>query len=215
MDNNTKAFALIQLGFDDYIASRHLLNNKLIMQGVTLASTAVEKYLKAVLATFGKVKKVHLDRLDVLKNQLKECYTDFTDKFDERFLEILGKAYKIRYYHDNEETITIGFFLHQFLCELDYTIHFFENVVYTGIKDGNDNEVLTFYKKYVHERNPNLTFNNYLFEGLSKNEFMERPGYGYCIYFNPKRWDGNILVEGHNVKNSYDGRITLINMNFK
>jgi hypothetical protein len=192
-------------------------NNKFILQGVTLASSAVEKYLKVILVSKGKAKKdigVHLDKLDKLKKHLAECYADFTNKIDKRFLEILGKAYQIRYYDDIKEPLTIGFFVNQFLCELDYSIAFFENIVYYDIRDDKGNQVATFYKKAVAERNPNLTQNNYLFSGMTKQEFMEQPDTGFCIYVNPNRWNGNILVEGHQVKNKYEGRITLININF-
>ena len=44
---------------------------------------------------------------------------------------------------------------------------------------------------------------------------MEQIDDGFCIYINPERWNGNILSEGHGIKNSYDGRITLITVNFK
>lgn len=217
MDNDTQAFSLVQLGFNDYIAARHLLNNKFILQGVTLASTSVEKYLKAILASKGKGKKdmgVHLDKIDKLKNLLSECYTDFTKKIDERFLEILGKAYQIRYYDNLKSPITIGFFVNQFLCELDYSVNFFETILYNFIDD-KGTQVETSYKKYVFEKNPTLILNNYLFMGISKKECMEQVDNGYCIYINPDRWDGNILTEGHSVKNSYNGRMTLITVNFK
>jgi HEPN domain-containing protein len=217
MKDDVKAYSLIQLGFNDYIASRHLINHKYILQGVTLASTAVEKYLKAILVSKGKTKKdigVHLDKLDKLKKHLSECYTDFTNKIDERFLEILGKAYRARYYDDIKEPITIGFFVNQFLCELDYSIAFFENILYKDILDDKGNQVLTFYKRDVAAKNPDLISNNYLFSEMTKKDFMEQPDNGFCIYINPNRWNGNILVEGQNVKNTYDGRITLININF-
>ncbi|MDB5200245.1 MAG: hypothetical protein JWO92_2208 [Chitinophagaceae bacterium] len=215
MDNDTHAYSLIQLGFNDYIAARHLINNKFILQGVTLASTAVEKYLKAILASKGRNKRVHLDKIDKLKTILSECYTDFTNRIDERFLEILGKAYETRYYDDLKSPITIGFFVNQFLCELDYSVNFFENVLYENIVDENGNKVPTLYKRYASETNPELVLNNYLFAGISKKECMEQPDYGYCIYINPDKWNGNILTEAHGVKNEYDGRMTLITINFK
>jgi hypothetical protein len=40
-------------GFDDYLASRVLLNNLLLTQGAILASTAIEKYIKALMIIFG------------------------------------------------------------------------------------------------------------------------------------------------------------------
>ena len=215
MDKDTHAYSLIHLGFTDYIAARHLINNKFILQGVTLASTAVEKYLKAILASKGKNKRVHLDKLDKLKMLLSECYTDFTNRIDERFLGLLGKAYEIRYYDDLKSPVTIGFFVNQFLCELDYSISFFENVLYENIFDENGNKIPTLYKRYAAETNQDLVLNNYLFAGISKKECMEQPDHGYCIYINPDKWNGNILTEGHGVKNQYDGRMTLIAVDFK
>ena len=49
MEKLFNGYALIDLGYRDYIAARFLLNNHFIVQGLTLASTAVEKYLKAVI----------------------------------------------------------------------------------------------------------------------------------------------------------------------
>lgn len=218
MNNNTHTFSLIQLGFNDYIAARHLLNNKFILQGVILASTAIEKYLKASLASKGKVKnemKGHLNNIKKIKNLLRECYTDFTNRIDERFLEILGKAYRTRYYDDIKAPLTIGFFVNQFLCELDYSIDFFENTLYENIIDEKGNRVETLYKKYASEKNNTLVLNNYLFNGLSKKECMEKPDQGYCIYINPDNWNGNILIESQGVKNKYEGKITLITVDFK
>ena len=44
-----KGHWLMDLGYRDYIAARLLLNNHMIIQGLTLASTSVEKYLKALI----------------------------------------------------------------------------------------------------------------------------------------------------------------------
>lgn len=47
---------LLDLGYRDYIAARFLLNNKFIIQGLTLASTALEKYLKSLIVLTSKEK---------------------------------------------------------------------------------------------------------------------------------------------------------------
>ena len=88
-------------------------------------------------------------------------------------------------------------------------------MLYDNIIDENGNKIPTLYKRYAAETNPELVLNNYLFAGISKKECMEQPDYGYCIYINPDKWNGNILTEGHGIKNQYDGRITLITVNFK
>ena len=49
------------VGYQDYVAARLLLRNGLEIQGLILASTCMEKYLKEVLATAGKATATHLD----------------------------------------------------------------------------------------------------------------------------------------------------------
>ena len=49
--------SLMDLGYRDYIAARFLLNNKFIIQGLTLASTALEKYLKSLIVLTSKEKE--------------------------------------------------------------------------------------------------------------------------------------------------------------
>ena len=117
---------LLSLGYRDYIASRFLLNNDYILQGTLLASSAVEKYLKAGEALNGKrLNKHHLDSLGQFKSLYSQTpYHMMFNVLDPVFLNILGKAYRYRYY--DEKTITkpdtIGFLVNQFLGTLDFTI---------------------------------------------------------------------------------------------
>jgi len=111
MTEQQLAYSLLSLGYKDYIASRVLLNNGYPMQGLTLASSAIEKYLKVILALNGKTKKemgVHLDRWDKLKALITDCYTDISKFLDERFMILLGKAYQARYYDNLSSPITIS-----------------------------------------------------------------------------------------------------------
>jgi hypothetical protein len=129
MNNNEFAYSLLSTGYDDYIASRLLLSKDYHIQGLTLASSAVEKYLKVILAVNGKTKKemgVHLDRWDKLESLIKNCYTDISKFLDERFLVLLGKAYQARYYDNLTAPIMISFFKNQLIGELDYTVNFIE-----------------------------------------------------------------------------------------
>ena len=61
----------IKTGFRDYVASRFLLNNDFFMQGVTLASSAVEKYFKAILVIHNLKRNVHLDNLKEIKKAFR------------------------------------------------------------------------------------------------------------------------------------------------
>lgn len=69
--NNLKdAMNLMVLGYRDYIGARFLLNNDYVIQGVTLASTAVEKYLKAILVAHGYSRQVHIEQWKKMKSLL-------------------------------------------------------------------------------------------------------------------------------------------------
>lgn len=128
------------------------------MQGVTLASSAVEKYLKFILALHGVGKKqmgVHLDKLPKLKELLAKHYYDVTLKMDERFLNILGIAYKIRYYDEIKEPITFGFFINQFLGELDFCIHLLEGLIVSDNKE-SETPFKSQYPKSYGSKGPGL-----------------------------------------------------------
>jgi hypothetical protein len=60
----------LNLAFKDYIAARMLLNNNMLLQGAGLASSAIEKYLKAYALFAGKPLRRHLDPefIESLKN---------------------------------------------------------------------------------------------------------------------------------------------------
>lgn len=87
-EQQVKGSALIDLGYRDYIASRFLLNNQFIIQGLTLASTAVEKYLKSLLLFNLSEREwynYHFDRIKKLQDLLDKHYFDVTEKFDPCF----------------------------------------------------------------------------------------------------------------------------------
>ena len=116
-DRVNLALGLIRTAYNDYIASRVLLNKNYTLQGVILASTAVEKYLKALILTHsGKIKPVHFDKFDEIKKAVEEIgYEVIINKMDPRFIEILTKVYPLRYYDNVKSPMSVGFFKNQFL----------------------------------------------------------------------------------------------------
>ncbi len=81
----------MNLGYRDYIAARVLLNNHLIVQGLALASTSLEKYLKALIVFNLKEREkyhYHFDRFEKLKDLLCKVNKDVTEEFDPFFLEM-------------------------------------------------------------------------------------------------------------------------------
>ncbi len=210
MENGLNAFSLLTLGYKDYRVARFLLNNvnnDYVIQGLTFASTSVEKYIKVLLFLNGKTKReinVHLNKLEHLKKALSSCYYDITQKIDERFLEILGKVYEIRYYDDIKKPITIGLFLNQFIGELDFAINLFETVVIKDIKDEKGSIIKTLYHRDIENKHKDLFENNYILNGISKKEHMEKEDTGFAIYIDPKSLAfGEINILGKGIKNDY------------
>ena len=160
-EKQLKGSTLVDLGYRDYIAARFLLNHRFIIQGLTLASTAIEKYLKALIVfTSNKQEKynVHLDNIGKLKNILQKNNCDVFKNFDPIFIKILEDVYKIRYYDTLKKPVTMGFYLNQFIGELDHNIYLME----TSINPEISLNSLTPYKRAVKNKDPNLWKNNFI-----------------------------------------------------
>ena len=202
--------SLIDLGYRDYIAARFLLNNQFIIQGLTLASTAIEKYLKALIVFNLKGKErynYHFDNLEMLKNILERNYYDVTTKFDPVFLNILEKAFKIRYYDKLEEPIRIGFYLNQFIGELDNTIHDLETLV---MKMQNDREFHTPYGRAIKNNDRHLYENNFVLTNQDKKAFMEKPDTAFSVYIQTgSSSHRENTVVGRGIINKYEGRLSV------
>jgi HEPN domain-containing protein len=208
MEKLSTGYSFADLGYRDYIAARFLLNNHFIVQGLTLASTAVEKYLKAVIAFNLQEKEwynYHFDRFEKLKNLLSKVNNDVTEEFDPLFIEILEKAFKIRYYDKIEQPIFMGFYINQFIGELDYTINYLENFIFNTESCGQS---ITLYSKAVIKKDSDLFYNNYILNQENKKDYMEMPDIGFSIYISV----GSVvhreeIAKGGKTQNKYEGHI--------
>lgn len=203
----TTAYNLIDLGYRDYIAARFLLNNHFVIQGLTLASTAVEKYLKSLIVLTSKEEVkyyYHLDNLKKLKNILSKNNIDITNKFDPVFLNVLEKAFKIRYYDKINEPITIAIFINQFIGELDYTIDFMETFVL------NTQNSITPYRTAIKEKDRHLYKNNYILNKENKKDFMEKPDEGFSIQISTSSaLHTEKTIKSKGIINKYEGKISI------
>lgn len=197
------------LGYRDYIAARSLLNNHLIIQGLTLASTSVEKYLKAIIVFNLKKKekyRFHLDRFEEIKKLLIKVNRDVTVEFDPVFLDILQNAFRIRYYDRIESPIFLGFYINQLIGELDYTIEFMERFVANSEHGAKSTSA---YYRAIKNKDLHLYNNNFILNGEIKREFMEKPDIGFSIYIQM----GSVvqeekIVKGGSTRNKYEGQIS-------
>ena len=202
-------YTLVDLGYRDYLAARLLLNNHLIIQGLTLASTAVEKYLKAIIVFNLEQKEkyhFHLDRFESIKKLLVKVNNDITEEFDPVFLDILQNAFRIRYYDGIKEPIFMGFYVNQFIGELDYTIDFLEKFISNTQSGGKS---ISKYFRSIKNNDSKLYENNFILSNENKKDFMEKPDIGFSIYIRM----GSIvqeekMVKGGSTQNKYEGQIS-------
>jgi hypothetical protein len=213
MYNNNNAISFNTLAYNDYIAARVLLNNSLEIQGATMASTAIEKYIKVILAYHGKSKNVHLDKMADLVKSLNDCYFDVTSLLDKAFLEIIEKVYKVRYIDKITDSITFGFFLNQFLGELDYTVYLFENNVISGMNNAMGNQIKTQYHRAVDSKDVHLYQNNYLLNGQTKDKYMTMEDTGFSVQITPlSEGQEMFIARSQKMKVPYNGQIQRVNM---
>lgn len=201
-------YSFVTTGYRDYIASRYLLNNDFFMAGVTLASSALEKYLKGILIIHHLKRKVHLDNLKEIKKALDRVNINIFEELDETFLNILSDAYKLRYYDNLKNALSFGFFANQLLAELDFTI----NLIDSRLRITNDQTgeiVLTPYRKAVNNNDVKIYLNNYLLNNISKKEFMERSSKVYALHIEKSGLEHEFLLNGLRIQ-KYEGTIARV-----
>ncbi|MBL0269794.1 MAG: HEPN domain-containing protein [Chitinophagaceae bacterium] len=210
--NSNLALGFIRGAYNDYIAGRVLLNAGYIMQGAILASTAVEKSFKAVLAIKGiSPKWVHMDKIEKLKEGIHEAgYSVLFEKLDPNFLSVLSDVYKIRYFDNIKEHFSVGFFINQFIGELDHSFAIFERAYIMEKSDGS--EALTPLKMDLKKGNQDLLENNWVAKKLNRKEFMENGCIAAGIAVNPINYFDHLELSSKPLKDNYMGKITIIRM---
>lgn len=162
-----KSNEFLSIAYKDYLASRVLLNAQLPVQGAVLASTAVEKYFKALLALRGNEIKGHLKRAHF--NAVKNFDNKFWSILNEEFLGLLQKVYSLRYHDTLEKNYNAVIASREFLAELDYTVINIQESLWIK-HDGK--KVALMYHRDKNERDHRLCQNNHVLSGLDKQSFI-------------------------------------------
>lgn len=180
-DKENKALGLLRTAYNDYIAARVLLNKGYTLQGMILASTAVEKYLKmGVCAKTGEITAVHMDKFDALKQEVIDIgYEVLFQKIDPLFFDLLSKVYPLRYYDNVKDTFSIGFFKNQLLGELDTAVYWFDQWM-TLTKADTKEPMLSPVRRDFQSGNVDFLENNWVAsKEKDKKKFMETD----CVAF--------------------------------
>lgn len=163
--------SFLNAAYKDYIAARILINNGELYNGVILANTAIEKYLKVFIMLHGKKKKTHSTK-DLLK-QMKNIDSQFASQINIEFIELLSMSYKMRYLEDillyTSHIFAVTIPRRKLLAELDYTVYILENC-WKYENDNNGGYMLDLKKKKKA-----LFDNNYILNGWDKTMFIEHP----------------------------------------
>ncbi|MEO9524668.1 hypothetical protein [Marinobacter alexandrii] len=199
---------LLSLAHRDYIAARFLLLNDFYLQGLTLSATAVEKYLKVVLAIReGVFTKDHMDKLGNFKGRISRAGINLFDELDPRFLHLLQDVYKLRYYDQLSCQTQVGFLKWQVLGELDYTIHTIDSKLEEY--DAENRRWRTPYRSSVLKKDQHIISENYLLNGQDKSAFMERTGPSCILYIHKGEIEVYMAMDGISAT-KYDGRIVTV-----
>jgi HEPN domain-containing protein len=195
------------LAYDDYVAARVLLNNKLALQGLILASTSVEKYLKAILATKGKISRIHLDSSDFLK--LFEINDLDISNLNANFIKYLGRSYPFRYIEPTSGPTSITIEPRKLLAELDFTVSQCEASFHTR-------PVQSPYVAAVSSRDERVWANNYVLNEIDKNSFISEPADVLCTIVQPMTEIVPLVMFGFRSSNNGDfdfpiGRLSNLN----
>lgn len=178
-----KQNALVLLSFlmnayDDYLAARTLLNHNLILQGTILATTSIEKYFKAILTFKGDTLK-HTHSLKKLLPSIKSFDRTLYDKLDIAFLELIDKSYNLRYIESAPAGFKIDLSKRNILANLDYTISLLYDKMKVQNENGEHNK--SKYQIDLESKREELITDNYLYNNLTKEEYLKGFDLGYQI----------------------------------
>lgn len=189
-ERSTKVYDFLAAAFDDYAASRVLLINNLLPQGLVLASTSIEKYAKALLAINGNNSRGHLKAAH--KNAIKQFCPEAYSLIDEEFLDLCKKGYKIRYKDDLSAGFNLVVAQREFLAELDFTVGSIENNIHIENEAGEQKK--RRYAVTQEDGNQLLIKDNYYLNGLEKETFISQENQ---FVYEVRRQNAHSIIEFH------------------
>ena len=105
---------------EDYLAARTLLLENLLVQGAAFSNTAIEKYFKTLFV----LQALPFPRTHNIVSLFQEIKAQGINlKLNDQYLQLLVKAYKMRYPDDLEPGFNFAMVQTKMLVELDATVH--------------------------------------------------------------------------------------------
>lgn len=169
-----KSTDFLDLAQDDYIAARLLLRTGLLPQGVAVAATAVEKYLKAALAVKGYYSKKHLD--SGLIQSIEKLFPDLSNALNQDFLKYLKRGFMLRYATVDSDGFAIVLNQYRTLITLDETILKIDSGFL--LKQGGS-EIDTPLRQSIKSNDPSVLEDNVPLGGITFSALSQRPNKMY------------------------------------
>jgi len=172
-ENATLSLQWLNWADTDYIAARQLLRSGRIVPAVSLANTSIEKYLKCLHILLGK-KVPHGHNIPHLYKGISSEISRLN--LNSEFLNLLYKAYKLRYPDELEKGYNISLCVTKIMTELDFTV--FE--IRKGFKFKKEQgEVITPFDQFIDGNSEQLLDKNCYFGSQSREEFFKEVS---CVY---------------------------------
>jgi hypothetical protein len=165
-----------------------------------LGSSAVEKYIKALLAIRGENARGHLKKAHI--SSLKNFIPDLTKKLNFEFLEFLRKCYSLRFTDGLQDNFNISVYARETLAEIDYTIYNMEFQL--NFQSSNEIEVISMYRNALNSSDKRLFEDNYILLNQDKNIFLSKPDVAYGMRNRPNK--GILEVEFNVYESNKDGK---------
>src|SRR6267142_298370 len=217
-----RTFHWMKWADSDYLAARYLLLGSMVIQGCILANTAIEKYLKALYA--------HLELPIPRSHAVQALYCEVTASrkstvaLNNAFLNVLQKAYGLRYPDELPDDFNIALNQMKLLAELDRTVFAITNCFAFG--EGTTEFVLTRAAKVRDQRyvarnvvlNPEETSDFFASDSQSFEFRIHKPLIINVEYLSPGVADdglfqeeGAVLTSDENIKFAFPrgpGKVT-------
>ncbi len=194
-----KMLQLANLAFLDYVGARCLLLNEHLLPGASLASTAVEKYIKSILFTSGARIRGHLQNSHLAS--LNSYKPDLYKRISPEFLTFLMNCYQLRYMDSIPENFNLVIYARETLAELDQTIFWLSRGT-TFRRTGK--QAPTMLERAIARNDSKVLLENYLLLSIPKAKFLSRQDRGYAMRNRPD--DGILEAEYEVYESPIDGK---------
>lgn len=156
-------------GYSDYVTARVLFLSDLPVQGAILASTAIEKCFKALMAVHGNESHGHLKRAHW--NAIAKMSPEYYAALDPKFLTLNQRCYQLRYSEDLSPGFNAVIATREYLAELDFTIL---SILQRFVIRENDKKIITDYDSALERHDERLWQENHVLLKEDKAAFIAR-----------------------------------------